>query len=166
MTDPDKESTAIPDDVRTALDASTDPQLREIVHDAQARLEAHPPLTEEVTIQEGEAFVREDVEIDETIREALETGEDSQLREIVGYARQRLTDRPSLTDVIEARDNEALVRMDDAGAYTTVVVERPGEAGDGRGPFAYMVQWEPHVGDDGKYKWHYLGRVLDEEEED
>jgi hypothetical protein len=163
MTHPDKESPAIPDEVRTALDASSDRQLREMIHDAQARLEAHPPLTEEVTIQEGEEFVREDVEIDATIREALETGEDSQLREIVEYARQRLADRPPLTDVIEAREHEDLVRMKDEGAYTTVVVERPGETSEGRGPFAYMVQWEPHVGEDGKYKWHYIGRVFDEE---
>jgi len=163
MTHPDDESSAIPDEVRRALDASSDRQLRETIHDAQARLGAHPPLTEEIQLSGDEEFVRESAEINGAIREALETGEDSQLREIVDYARQRLEDRPPLTDVIESRDNEELVRIADEGSYTTVIVKRPEETGDRRGPFAYMVQWEPHVSDDGKYKWHYLGRVLDEE---
>lgn len=153
---------ALPAEVCRALDASSDRQLREIVHDAQRRLDAHPPLTEAVELQEDETFVGEDVDLDGTIRQALASSDEDRLREIVRYARHRLADRPALTDVIEARDNEELVRIDEAESYTTVVVERSDESGAARGRFAYMVQWEPHVEDDGKYKWHYLGRVLDE----
>jgi len=164
MTQPDDESPDVPEDVQAALDDSSDRQLREIIHDAQARLEAHPPLNDEVTLETGETFVGEEVELDEAIVEAFETTDDELLRGVVTYARQCLDDRPPLTDVIEAREHEQLVRMEDEGAYTTVVVERPDESGAARGPFAYMVQWEPHVEDEGKYKWHYLGRVFDEEE--
>ena len=163
MTHSDDESPDVPKDVQAALDESSDRQLREIVHDAQTRLEEHPPLNEEVTLETGEAFVGEDVDLQEAIVDALETGDDGQLRELVRDARQRLDDRPSLTDVVESRDNEELVRIDEKGPYTTVIVERPEETGEARGPFAYIVQWEPHVGEDGKYKWHYLGRVFDEE---
>jgi len=163
MTQPDDESPDVPEDIRAALDDSSDPQLREIIHDAQARLEEHPPLKGEVTLETGEVFVREDVEIHEAVENALETSDEGQLRELVTYARHRLEGRPPLTDVIEAREHEELVRMKDEGAYTTVIVERPAETGAARGPFAYMVQWEPHVDSDGKYKWHYLGRVFEEE---
>ena len=163
MTQPDNESPDVPEDVQAALDDSSDRQLREIIHDAHTRLEAHPPLDEEVTLATGEAFVPEDVEINDVVENALETSDKGQLRELVTYARHRLEGRPPLTDVIEAREHEELLRMKDEGAYTTVVVERPDETGEARGPFAYMVQWEPHLDDDGKYKWHYLGRVFEEE---
>lgn len=163
MTQPDDESPDVPAGVHAALDDSSDRQLRAIIHDAQTRLEAHPPLTEKIALQQGEAFVREDVEIDEAVENVLKTNDDGELRQLVTDARNRLEGRPPLTDVIEARENEELVRMEDEGPYTTVIVERPDETGEARGPFAYMVQWEPHVDDDGKYKWHYLGRVFEEE---
>ncbi|WP_244605393.1 hypothetical protein [Halorhabdus rudnickae] len=140
MTQPDDVSPDIPTDVQDALDDSSDQQLREIIHDAQARLEAHHPLTEEVQLQEGESFVRDEGELDETIQQALETSADSELGELIDYARHRLEARPPLTDVVEARENEELVRIDDHGSYSTVVVERPAEVGGARGPFAYMVQ--------------------------
>jgi hypothetical protein len=93
------------------------------------------------------------------IAETLEASSDGQLREIIHYAQRLLREHPPLTDALESREGEELVRMDDHGAYTHVVVERPEETGQARGPFAYMVTWEPTTDEEGQYKWHYLGRV-------
>ncbi|MDH5020574.1 hypothetical protein [Halobacterium rubrum] len=95
------------------------------------------------------------------VRAALEDCSDRELRAVVGYVRHRLEAKPSLTDAIEAREGEELVRTEDHDGYTIVVVERPDETGAERGPFAYRVQWEPDVAGEsaGKYRWHYLGTV-------
>ncbi|ELZ24306.1 hypothetical protein C475_13692 [Halosimplex carlsbadense 2-9-1] len=62
--------------------------------------------------------------------------------------------------MIESREGEALVRTEDHGAYSIVVVERSDETGEARGPFAYRVRWEPDIEDEkGRYRWHYLGKV-------
>jgi hypothetical protein len=96
----------------------------------------------------------------------LEGSSDAQLREIIHYAQQLFRAHPPLTDAIESRPDEELVRIEDHGAYTIAVVERPDETGEDRGPFAYRVHWEPDVdGGEGKYKWHYLGRVHREADE-
>ncbi|GGM51193.1 hypothetical protein [Haloarcula argentinensis] len=99
------------------------------------------------------------------VLQILEESEDPQLREIIHYAQQLLRDHPSLTEAVEAREGEDLVRINDHGAYTTVIVERPDETGEARGPFSYRVKWEPNIDDDGgSYKWHYLGRVVEDTE--
>lgn len=70
---------------------------------------------------------------------------------------------PSLTDAIESREGEELVRIEDHGAYTLVIAERANKTGTDRGPFAYRVQWETETGNEGgQYNWHYLRRVYDE----
>lgn len=97
--------------------------------------------------------------------DALEECDNRQLREIIHYAQQLLQEHPPLTEAIEAREGEELVRVEDHDAYTSVVVERPDETGEERGPFAYRVKWEPNVDEEGgKYRWYYLGRVSDEAE--
>lgn len=99
-------------------------------------------------------------DIPEPIVAALEGSTDSQLRGVIHYAQQLLREHPSLTDAIEARPGEVLVRKEEHGAYTLVVVERPDETGEARGPFAYRVRWDPDIdGTEGKYRWHYLGMV-------
>ena len=91
---------------------------------------------------------------------ALDDCSESQLREIINYAQRLLREHPALTDAIESRGEEELVQMEDHGAYTIAVVERPNESGEASGPFAYRVNWEPATdGGDGQYRWHYLGKV-------
>lgn len=91
---------------------------------------------------------------------AVEDRSDRELGGIIDYAQQLLREHPSITDAIESRHGEELVRVEDHGAYTIAVVERPDETGEARGPFAYRVRWEPHIDDEGgRYKWHYLGKV-------
>lgn len=91
---------------------------------------------------------------------ALEGSSDGQLRAVIHYAQQLRQEHPPLTDAIEARAGEDLVRVEGHGAYTIVVVERTAETGDARGPFAYRVNWVPDIdGREGKYRWHYLGKV-------
>ncbi|WP_123533679.1 hypothetical protein [Halosimplex salinum] len=98
--------------------------------------------------------------VPEEIATALEASSDSQLRDVIHYAQRLLRDLPPLTDAIESREGEELVRMEDHGDYSIVVVERPGEMGEARGPFAYRVKWVPDFDDGaGKYRWHYLGKV-------
>lgn len=99
-------------------------------------------------------------DVPEEITDTLEASSDSQLRAIIDYAQQLLGEHPSMTDAIEPREGEEIVRIDDHGAYTSVVVKRPDETGEARGPFVYRVQWEPHIDDEGgQYRWHYLGHV-------
>ena len=91
---------------------------------------------------------------------ALEDSSERELRDIIEYAHQLLRDRPSITDAIESRHGEELVRIAEYGAYTIVVVERSNGTDEARGPFAYRVKWEPHIDDEGgRYRWHYLGKV-------
>jgi len=93
----------------------------------------------------------------------LQNSADSQLREIIDYAQQLLRGHPPITDAVESRHGEELVRMEEYGAYTIAIVERPGEPAEARGPFAYRVKWEPNIDDEGgRYKWHYLGNVRDD----
>lgn len=63
----------------------------------------------------------------------LEESSDTQLREIIDSAQQLLRDKPSLTDAIESREGEELVRIEDHGAYTLVIAERANETGAARG---------------------------------
>lgn len=99
-------------------------------------------------------------DVPEEVAAALEGSSDSQLRGIIDYAQQRLREHPPLTDAIESREGEELVRTEDHGAYAIVVVERPDERDEARGPFAYRVRRVPDVDDEGgKYRWHYLGQV-------
>ncbi|GAB7012824.1 hypothetical protein [Halolamina salina] len=104
--------------------------------------------------------------IPKDVAATLEGCSDAELREIVHYAQQLLDAHPPLTDAIESRPGEDLLRVEDHGTYTIAVVERPDERGDARGPFAYRVTWEPE-GDDGagQYRWHYLGKVYGKSEE-
>lgn len=100
--------------------------------------------------------------VPEELTNALEESSDSQLREIIHYAQQLLQEHPPLTEEIESREGEELVRMEDHGDYTLVIVERPDAKDDAQGPFAYRVRWEPNVDDEdgeGRYRWHYLGKV-------
>lgn len=115
-------------------------------------------------------MTQSDIDPPETIPEevvtALENSSDSQLREIIHYAQKLFRDQPPLTDEIEPREGEEIVRIEDHGEYKTVVVERPEETGEARGPFAYRVNWEPHIDEDGgDYQWHYLGKVPGDSEE-
>lgn len=106
-------------------------------------------------------------DLPEGLSAVLEDCDDSQLRDVINHAQRLLRDHPSLTEAIEARQGEEIVRTEDHGAYTIVIVERPNEADEARGPFAYRVQWEPDIdGGEGQYKWHYLGRVLGSERAD
>lgn len=85
---------------------------------------------------------------------------DSQLREIIHYAQSLLEASPELTEAIDARQSEELLRVEEHDGYTIAIVERPAETGVDRGPFAYRVKWQPAIdGDGGHYHWHYLGRV-------
>ena len=96
----------------------------------------------------------------------LRESNDRQLREIIHYAQQLLEEHSPEAEAIEPREGEEIVRIDDQGDHTTVIVKRPDESGEARGPFAYLVQHEPDVeSENGKYKWHYLGRVTDNKED-
>lgn len=99
-------------------------------------------------------------DLSEGLITAIEDRSDRELRVIIDYAQQLLREHPPITDVIESRPGEQLVRVEDHGAYTIAVVGRPDETGEACDPFAYRVRWEPLIDDEGgRYKWHYLGKV-------
>ena len=101
--------------------------------------------------------------VPEELIAVLQNSADTQLREILNYAQQLLREHPPIPDTVESRHGEELVRVEDHGAYTTAIVERPDGPGDARGPFAYRVRWEPNIDDEGgRYRWHYLGKVYDD----
>ena len=81
--------------------------------------------------------------VPEEVSNFLSTSSDGQLREVIHFAQQLLWDQPPLTDAVEARPGEELVRVADHGAYTIATVKRPDESGEARGPFAYWVKWNP-----------------------
>ena len=99
-------------------------------------------------------------DVPEELIAVLRNSADGQLREIINYAQQLLNEHPPITDTVESRHGEELVRVEDHGAYTIAIVVRPDEPDEARGPFAYRVKWEPNIEDErGRYKWHYLGKV-------
>jgi hypothetical protein len=99
--------------------------------------------------------------IPDSVAETLAKSDDAQLRAVIHYAQRLLHADQPLTDEIEPREGERIVRTEDHGAYTFVVVERENETGGDRGPFAYRLKFEPDLEGvaEGKYRWHYLGRV-------
>ena len=74
------------------------------------------------------------------------------------------TDPPEdISEELESRHGEELVRVENHGAYTIAIVVRPDEPHEPRGPFAYRVKWEPNIDEKGgRYNWHYLGKVRDD----
>lgn len=98
-------------------------------------------------------------DIPETVAEALESSSDDQLREVIHYAQRLLGEHPPLTDEIESREGEELVRMEDHDSYKYVVMERSDGSDDDGETYAYRVKWETGIDDEGKYRWHYLGKV-------
>ena len=102
-------------------------------------------------------------DVPEELIAVLQNSADSQLRETINYARQLLSEHPPITDAVESRHGEELVRVTDHGVYTIAIVVCPDEPDEARGPFAYRVKWEPGIDDgEGRYKWHYLGKVSDD----
>ena len=102
-------------------------------------------------------------DVPEELIGVLTDSADSQLREIISYAQQLLREHPPITDAVESRHGEELVRVEDHDAYTIAIVARPDEPDEARGPFAYRVKWEPGIDDErGRYRWHYLGKVFDD----
>jgi len=81
-------------------------------------------------------------DVPEELIAVLQNSADSQLREIINYAQQLLSEHPPITDAVELHPDE------------------PDEA---RRPFAYRVKWKPNIEDEGgRYRWHYLGKVHDD----
>jgi len=100
--------------------------------------------------------------VPEELITVLQRSADSQLREIINYAQQLLSEHPPIADAVESRHGEELVRVEDYGAYTIAIVVRPDAPGEARGPFAYRVKWEPNIDDEGgRDRWHYLRNVDD-----
>jgi len=98
--------------------------------------------------------------IPDDLAEAIADSTDEERRAIIHYARQLVHDHPSATEALDPREGEKILEIEDQGGYTSVLVERPDESGEARGPFAYRVQWEPGFGDaEGHFQWHYLGKA-------
>lgn len=102
--------------------------------------------------------------IPEDLAATLDDCSSTQLLEIIHYAQDLLYEERAVPEKgpIEPREGEEIVQKEDQGAYTRVVVERPDETGEARGPFAYRVNWVPSIdGQGGHYSWHYQGKVKD-----
>lgn len=100
--------------------------------------------------------------ISEQFAAELRESSDSQLRSIIHYAQQLLEEHSPEAEAIEPREGEEIVRIDEQGDHTMVIVKRPDESGEAQGPFAYIVQKQPDIeGENDKYKWHYLGRATE-----
>lgn len=96
----------------------------------------------------------------ESIASELEQCSEGQLHSIIDRAQELLHQRHDPTSELEARHGEEIIRVDDEGEYTLVVVERTEEPD--QGPFIYRVTYEPDVeGGQGRFRWWYLGRVAD-----
>lgn len=110
-------------------------------------------------VSRGEDSERSD-ELREPIASELEQCSDGQLHAIIDRAQELLHRRHDPTAELDARPGEEILRVDDEGDYTIVVVERQEESE--RGPYLYRVTYEPDVeGGQGQFRWWYLGRVAE-----
>lgn len=90
----------------------------------------------------------------------LEQSSDEQLRTIIHYAQDLLRQRKGKTQEIEPREGEEIIRKDDHGSYTLVIVKNTQPPKSDQGLFAYRVQYEyGPENEEGRYRWHYLGPV-------
>jgi len=90
---------------------------------------------------------------------------EAELRATIEYARDRLQFvHPEVTEQIEARDGEEIVRIEDRGAYTEVVKRQPCATGCDEcphEPILYHVTEERQLDGTTDLHWTYLGRVYE-----
>jgi len=100
--------------------------------------------------------------VSDDVVEHLEVSSDVELRAIIDYAQRLLRDETSVTEEIEPREGETLVRTEDHGDYVVAIVERADDADGAGGRYAYRIKWQPEVDDEGgTYRWEYFGQVAD-----
>lgn len=99
---------------------------------------------------------------DHVVDEIAELDE-SALRALIEFSRSRLQFvHPDVTEQIEAKEGEELVRVEDRGAYTEVVKRLPcAERCDDcpHEPVLFHVTEERRPGGSTGLHWRYLGRI-------
>ena len=79
-------------------------------------------------------------DVPEELIAVLQNSANRQLRETTNYAQQLLREHLPITDAVESRHGEELVRVEAHGAYTITINVRPDEHGEARGSVAHRVK--------------------------
>lgn len=89
--------------------------------------------------------------------------DEPQLRALIDYAQNRMRlVHPDVTEQIEAREAEEIVRIAERPTYTEVVKRQPCAEGCKEcphGPYLYHVREERRLDGTTHLHWTYLGRV-------
>lgn len=97
------------------------------------------------------------------IVEAIDNLNEAQLRAVIDYAQDRMRFvHPSVTEQIEAREGEEIVRIEERNGYTEVVKRQPcaeGCTNCPHGPYLYHVNEEQRPDGSAHLHWTYLGRI-------
>ncbi|MDY6779789.1 MAG: hypothetical protein SV760_04445 [Halobacteria archaeon] len=95
--------------------------------------------------------------------EELEKLDESELRSVIDYAQDRLRRvHPSVSEQIEAGENEEIVSVEEKDGYTEVVKKEPCAEGCEDCPhdaYLYHVREESHPEGPTRLHWSYIGRV-------
>ncbi|WP_254534845.1 hypothetical protein [Halomarina litorea] len=99
------------------------------------------------------------------VLEHIDDLDESQLRAVIDYAQKRMRFvHPDVTEQIENRNGEEIVRIEERTGYTEVVKRQPcaeGCAECPHGPFLYHVCEERSPDRPTSLHWTYLGRILE-----
>lgn len=90
--------------------------------------------------------------------------DDSELRDVISYAKSLLSRRPTVEDLLEERPDEEILEVEDGEGYTKVVKTHPCASGCDEcphGPYLYhvRVQPSPDDGESASLHWEFLGPV-------
>jgi CO dehydrogenase/acetyl-CoA synthase alpha subunit len=102
--------------------------------------------------------------LSQDVVELLDDLDEGELRAVVDYARKRLAEvHPTVTEQIEARADEEIVRVKERDAYTEVVKRQycGEDCGECPHPYLYHVTEERHTDGSTRLHWSYLGHVVE-----
>jgi len=95
--------------------------------------------------------------------EHIDDLDEAQLRAVIDYAQDRIRFvHPDVTEQIEAREGEEIVRIEERNGYTEVVKRQPCAEGCDNcphGPYLYHVREERRPDGSTSLHWTYLGRI-------
>lgn len=104
-------------------------------------------------------------ELPEQVVEAVTSLSSAQLRKLIEFAQSRLRiTESSISELIEPKENEEIVRIKDYGYYCVVVKRKTGETDQeaaSEPPHAYVVTIEPEREGGHHLHWEDIGRVVE-----
>lgn len=103
-------------------------------------------------------------DLPDELAERVSRLDESELRELISYARSLLPRPPTVDDLLEERPGEEIIDVESEDAYTRVVKTQPCAEGCEdcpHGPYLYHVRVKPSPadGESPSLRWDFLGPV-------